>query len=227
MIFAGWTRCPGALRRRWMQRPPRSNSIAGWRWCAAGLATKHACWTASNGWYAALHLWRIPAQRRPLCSVRPAMCRAMCHRAHSTRCVWCGGRWRSTPPATIYASPMCRRWRRSALATTQTLVARCGWRNANWSRCAAHPRLPVAVAAIYLAKRHYRPAIVALRAALAVAPTQLEANALLDLLAQTLLRAGNLREALRLFVLLNLDGDESFLRLPAARRRHALHARVY
>jgi hypothetical protein len=94
-------------------------------------------------------------------------------------------------------------------------------------RCAAHPRLPVAVAAIYLAKRHYRPAIVALRAALAVAPTQLEANALLDLLAQTLLRAGNLREALRLFVLLNLDGDESFLRLPAARRRHALHARVY
>lgn len=87
---------------------------------------------------------------------------------------------------------------------------------------ADHPRLHAAIAALYLARHQYRPAIAALHHALADAPYQEEARAVLDLMAQTLLHAGSLKQALRLFVKLNLDPpDMRQSRLTPARRRLA------
>jgi hypothetical protein len=87
---------------------------------------------------------------------------------------------------------------------------------------ADHPRLHAAIAAVYLARRQYQPAIAAQRQALAEAPFQEEAQAMLDLMAQTLLHAGSLKQALRLFVKLNLEPpDMRQSRLTPARRRLA------
>lgn len=61
-----------------------------------------------------------------------------------------------------------------------------------------HPRLPSAGAAVYLAQRHYPLVITSLRRAIKLAPTQEEADALLDQFAQVLARSGELRRAMNL-----------------------------
>ncbi|MGH2517746.1 MAG: hypothetical protein ACRDHP_19025 [Ktedonobacterales bacterium] len=81
----------------------------------------------------------------------------------------------------------------------------------------AHPRLPAAAAHVHITRRQYSSAIASLRRALAVAPTQEEAAATLDLLAQTLLRAGNIKQAVRLFVLLNRTPGEAAAGRPSPR----------
>lgn len=81
-------------------------------------------------------------------------------------------------------------------------------------------RLPSAEAAVRIARRDYKPAIAALRRALAVTPNEEERQALLDTLARVVLRTGDLREALRLFVKLSLpDAAEGQIPLPAGQRR--------
>lgn len=72
-----------------------------------------------------------------------------------------------------------------------------------------HPRLPAAEAAVHVARRHWAPAISALRRAIERAPSQEEVQALLEQLAQALYRSGDLRQALRLFVLLNTPRNGS------------------
>ena len=85
---------------------------------------------------------------------------------------------------------------------------------------ARHRRLPSAMAAVAIARRDYKQATVALRKALAVTPNEEERAALLDTLARVLLRAGDLREALRLFVTLSLpDVAEQGVPLSAGQRR--------
>lgn len=85
---------------------------------------------------------------------------------------------------------------------------------------ARHRRLPSAVAAVAIARRDYKQATVALRKALAVTPNEEERAALVDTLARVLLRAGDLREPLRLFVTLSLpDAAERGVPLTAGQRR--------
>lgn len=68
-----------------------------------------------------------------------------------------------------------------------------------------HPRVPLAVAALYLARRQYTPALASLRLALQLAPSEDAQHALHDQMARILERSGNLRQALRAFVTVSVE----------------------
>ena len=83
-----------------------------------------------------------------------------------------------------------------------------------------HPRLPSAAAAILIAEGRWSAAITWLKRALALAPSQEEAQAILDQLAFVTLRARNLRQALKVFVELNLPAPAADdIGLTPARKR--------
>ena len=82
-------------------------------------------------------------------------------------------------------------------------------------------RLPGAIAAVCIARRDYKQAIVAVRRALTVTPNEEERQALVDTLARVVLRAGDLRQALRLFVTLSLPDVSYGQAPPSAGQRRA------
>lgn len=69
----------------------------------------------------------------------------------------------------------------------------------------SHPRLPLAVASLYLARRQYAPAVAALRLALTLAPSDEAAHAVHVMLARVLEQSGNLRHALHTLVGVSID----------------------
>lgn len=84
-------------------------------------------------------------------------------------------------------------------------------------------RLPSAAAAVSIARRDDKQAIAALRRAIGVTPNEEERVALVDTLARVVLRTGDLRQALRLFVTLSLpEVTEGKVPLTAGQRRLSL-----